>query len=71
MHRLDFAGPRTLRAVDAATARATTGASFPVSGNLAIVLIGDAAKIGEAVKKYGPVPRMPIAAPSYYPGNPQ
>jgi len=54
-------------AVDGAVVKATTRASFPASGNLAIVLIGDAARIGDAVKKYGPVTRMSITDPAYYP----
>lgn len=54
-------------AVDEAAARATIRASFPESANLAIVLIGDAAKIGDAVKKYGPVTTMSLTDPVYYP----
>ena len=46
---------------------ATIAASFPESKDLAIVLIGDAAKIGDAVGKYGPVTKMKIDDPSYYP----
>ncbi len=45
--------------------------SFPVSGNLAIVLIGDAAKIGAAVAKYGPVTKMSITDLTYYPATAQ
>jgi zinc protease len=56
-----------VQAVDADNARATIAASFPSSQDLAIVLIGDAAKIGDAVKKYGPVTKMKIGDPSYYP----
>jgi predicted Zn-dependent peptidase len=54
-------------AVDGSVVKATTQASFPASGNLAIVLIGDAARIGDAVKKYGPVTKMSITDPAYYP----
>lgn len=57
-------------AVDAAAAGAAIRSSFPKSGNLAIVLVGDAAKIGDAVKKYGPVKRMAITDPAYYPAAP-
>ncbi len=56
-----------VQAVDAAGASATIAASFPESKDLAIVLIGDAAKIGDAVGKYGPVTKMKIDDPSYYP----
>jgi predicted Zn-dependent peptidase len=58
-----------IAAVDGAAAAATIRASFPDSGNLAIVLIGDAAKIGADVKKYGPVTRMSITDPAYYPAG--
>ncbi len=54
-------------AVDGSVVKATTQASFPASGDLAIVLIGDAARIGDAVKKYGPVTKMSITDPTYYP----
>jgi predicted Zn-dependent peptidase len=54
-------------AVDDAVARTTIRDNFPVSGDLAIVLVGDAAKIGDAVRKYGPVTRMSITDPAYYP----
>ena len=56
-----------VQAVDAAGASATIAASFPESKDLAIVLIGDAAKIGDAFGKYGPVTKMKIDDPSYYP----
>jgi hypothetical protein len=49
--------------------QATIRASFPESGNLAIVMIGDAARIGEAAKKYGPVTRMSLTDPAYYPAG--
>ena len=54
-------------AADGSVVKATTQASFPASGNLAIVLIGDAARIGDAVKKYGPVTKMSITDATYYP----
>ena len=56
-----------VQAVDTAGVTETIAASFPESKDLAIVLIGDAAKIGNAVKKYGPVTTMKIDDPSYYP----
>ena len=60
-----------VRSVDVPTAKATIERSFPVSGNLAIVLIGDAAKIGAAVAKYGPVTKMSITDLTYYPATAQ
>lgn len=56
-----------VRAVDAAAARAAASAAFPRGGDLAMVLIGDAAKIREQVKKYGPVTEMPISATQFRP----
>jgi len=61
----DYAG--RVQAVDVDSAKTTIAASFPAAQDLAIVLIGDAAKIGDAVKKYGPVTKMKIEDPSYYP----
>ncbi len=58
-------------AVDAEAVKSVIGRSFPPPGNLAIVLIGDAAKIGEAVGKYGPVTRMSLGDPTYYPAAPK
>jgi predicted Zn-dependent peptidase len=54
-------------AVDQATAKRTIGQSFPVSRNLAIVLIGDAARIREQAGKYGPVTEMKITDPRFAP----
>jgi predicted Zn-dependent peptidase len=53
--------------VDAAAVRSTIEQSFPQPDNLAIVLIGDAAKIRDAVKKYGPVTEMKITDPRFAP----
>jgi predicted Zn-dependent peptidase len=54
-------------AVDAAAAKRTVGQAFPQSRNLAIVLIGDAARIREPVGKYGPVTEMKITDPRFAP----
>ena len=54
-------------AVDAARARTTIDASFPRSGDLAMVLVGDAAAIRDAAKKYGPVTDMKITDPWFAP----
>jgi predicted Zn-dependent peptidase len=54
-------------AVDAATAKRTTGQAFPQSRNLAIVLVGDASRIREQVGKYGPVTEMKITDPRFAP----
>ena len=54
-------------AVDALAAKRTIGQAFPVSRNLAIVLVGDAARIREQVGKYGPVTEMKITDPRFAP----
>jgi predicted Zn-dependent peptidase len=54
-------------AVDAAAAKRTIGQSFPPSRNLAIVLVGDAARIRGQVGKYGPVTEMKITDPRFAP----
>jgi predicted Zn-dependent peptidase len=53
--------------VDAAAVRSTIEQSFPQPDNLVIVLIGDAAKIRDAVRKYGPVTEMKITDPRFVP----
>jgi predicted Zn-dependent peptidase len=54
-------------AVDGAVARATIVRAFPQSRDLAIVLIGDAARIRKDVRKYGPVTEMKLTDPRYLP----
>jgi predicted Zn-dependent peptidase len=54
-------------AVDGAVARATVARAFPKSDDLAIVLIGDAARIRKEVRKYGPVTEMKITDPRFAP----
>jgi len=58
-----------VQGVDAVIAKETTASTFPTSQDLAIVLIGDAAKIREAVKKYGPVTEMKLDDPQFYPAK--
>jgi len=54
-------------AVDGAAARRTIDQTFPPSRNLAIVLVGDAARIREQVRKYGPVTEMKMTDPRFAP----
>jgi predicted Zn-dependent peptidase len=54
-------------AVDDAAARATVARAFPKSDDLAVVLIGDAARIRHEVRKYGPVTEMKITDPRFAP----
>jgi len=54
-------------AVDEAASRAVIERTFPASGDLAIVLIGDAARIRNDVRKYGPVTEMKITDPRFAP----
>jgi predicted Zn-dependent peptidase len=53
--------------VDAAAVRAAIDGSFPRPADLKLVLIGDAAKIREAVGKYGPVTEMKLTDPQFAP----
>ncbi len=55
--------------VDAAAVRRTIEQNFPQPDNLVLVLIGDAAKIRDAVKKYGPVTEMKITDPRFAPAT--
>jgi zinc protease len=54
-------------AVDQAAVRRAIQGTFPKPEELAIVLIGDAAKIREQVRKYGPVTEMKITDPRFAP----
>ena len=58
-------------AVDRAAASSAIETAFPKSSDLAVVLIGDAAKIRDAVAKYGPVTEMKITDPRFAPGRPK
>lgn len=64
----DFAS--RVAAVDAAAARAAIAAAFPGSQDLAMVVIGDAARIREAVAKYGPVTEMKLTDRQFSPAAP-
>ena len=55
--------------VDAAAVRSVIDAEFPSPDSLDIVLIGDAARIGEAAAKLGPVTKMALAAPDFAPNG--
>lgn len=54
-------------AVDGSAATAAIETAFPESSDLAVVLIGDATEIREAVAKYGPVTEMKITDPRFAP----
>jgi predicted Zn-dependent peptidase len=54
-------------AVDEAASRAVIARTFPASADLAMVLIGDAARIRNDVRKYGPVTEMKITDPRFAP----
>lgn len=56
-----------LAQVSADDARAVIADAFPSAGNVAIVLIGDAAKIRDVAAKLGPVTEMPFTAPRFQP----
>lgn len=53
--------------VDATAVRNTIEQSFPQPDNLALVVIGDAAKVRDALRKYGPVTEMKLSDPRYTP----
>ena len=55
--------------VDADAASSVIAQSFPRPEKLALVLIGDAAKIRDAVSKYGPVTEMKITDPRFVPAT--
>ena len=56
-----------VRAVDMAAVKATIVRDVPTSGDLVMVVIGDAAEIRDAVRKYGPVTEMKITDPTFAP----
>ncbi len=59
-------GPQ-LRAVDGAAIKAVIADAFPEPEATVIVLIGDAAKLREDAKKYGPVTEMALTDPDFAP----
>jgi predicted Zn-dependent peptidase len=56
-----------LTATDAAAVGSVIASDYPDPENLAIVLIGDAAKIRAEVAKLGAVTELPLAAPDFVP----
>src|SRR5262249_40986574 len=61
-------GP-ALAKVDLAETAAVTADAFPRPGDLVMVLVGDAAKIREAVAKYGPVTEFKLSDPDFAPAS--
>ncbi|MFO1426638.1 MAG: pitrilysin family protein [Steroidobacteraceae bacterium] len=61
-------GP-ALAAVGLDDARAVIADAFPSPDDLAIVLIGDAAKIRDVARRYGPVTETQLAAEDYLPAS--
>lgn len=57
-------GP-ALATVGVADTAAVIADAFPSPDDLAIVLVGDAAKIRDTVRKYGPLDEIPLAAPDF------
>jgi len=64
---IDDYGP-ALRQVTLQDARRVIQEAFPSADALAMVLIGDAAKIRDQVKGYGPVVEMALTEPAFDPG---
>ena len=63
---IDHYGP-ALRNVTLPDARGVIDEAFPSPDSLAIVLVGDAAKIRKRVESYGPVTDMTLTQPSFEP----
>jgi predicted Zn-dependent peptidase len=61
---------KRVRAVDATAVRRTIETTFPASGNVAMVMVGNAAQIRDRVKKYGAVTEMKISDPRFRPATP-
>jgi predicted Zn-dependent peptidase len=61
---IDEFGPALLR-VDAHQASQVIAEAFPDSGNLAIVLIGDAQRLRRQAARFGPITERPLAAPDF------
>jgi zinc protease len=53
--------------VDLAETAAVTADAFPRPADLVLVLVGDAARIRESVKKYGPVTEFKLSDPDFAP----
>ena len=58
-----------LLSVDAAAVRAVVDSAFPTPADLDIVVIGDAARIRDALAKFGPVTTMALADGDFTPGR--
>lgn len=63
---IDNYGP-ALRKVTLADTRHVVEDAFPTPDSLAIVLIGDAAKIRDQVRRYGPITHMALTQPAFEP----
>jgi zinc protease len=61
---IDHYGP-ALRNVTLADTRRVVDEAFPTPDSLALVLIGDAAKIRDQVKRYGPITDLSLTEPSF------
>jgi predicted Zn-dependent peptidase len=61
---IDQFGP-ALQSVDARAASQVIAAAFPDSGDLAIVLIGDARRLRRQASRFGPVTERSLAAPDF------
>jgi predicted Zn-dependent peptidase len=62
--------PAELSAVTLREAREVIAEAFPPADSVAIVVIGDAARIGEPLRRYGPVTRMSLTDPDFGPAAP-
>jgi zinc protease len=57
---------RDVQGVTAASAKRVVAEAFPSTQNLAMVFIGDAAKIRDDLKKLGPMTEMSLGAPDFF-----
>jgi zinc protease len=55
--------PSRIAAVDSAAVRRAVARVYPPDSDLALVLVGNAAKIRAVAKRYGPVTEIPLARP--------
>jgi predicted Zn-dependent peptidase len=65
---IDSYGP-ALRKVTLADTRHVVEDAFPTPDALGLVLIGDAAKIRDQVRRYGPITEMSLTEPSFEPAH--
>ncbi len=59
--------PEEIAEVTLRDAREVIAEVFPAPDSVAIVVIGDAARIGEQMRRYGPVARMSLTDPDFVP----